>query len=228
MIVKSFLCILTIAISLLSANGQSSNVVNFDLNFDLGEFVTVGGMEYVLTDFKVTSGTSHDLHVGQRFSFAGSNGDFNFKINRHGSTEPASWLWERINFMQSTVVQEATSLNFALEGDLYITLLDFFGSETILIKKVYLFQQNIITANVWYMGGADCLSPVAELTSIRCTGESEDRTVRIRFFLREWSYYMVGDQFEDRSRVARAPAEMVGNKPTLADEGFISARISLE
>ncbi|CAE7296059.1 unnamed protein product [Symbiodinium sp. CCMP2592] len=126
----------------------------------LPNMLTLSGVAFTIRSFRITKGQDPDgnIEVGQKQAFAGSNGDFVFRIGHNRSKEVATWFsYELGRADRCTFFHYPGRLYFAFKGDLEVRVTRSPTSQTHhLIKDVLIAQGHAGLRNNWWFGGKTC------------------------------------------------------------------------
>ncbi|KGO92357.1 hypothetical protein [Flavobacterium subsaxonicum] len=162
----------------------SNNELNF--TFDFNGWTLEGGT-FTVTDFSVSSGQNNDLEKGQVKKFS-SDGSFAFAVDRHGTSEVASWFSDKIANDQNTFNHAPGDLNFAILGDLTFTISSYDipdGQDTYTFNNVMLAQGHSFQSNNWWFGGESATWQGDNTVSCTGQGASSGTEATIYFYRAE-------------------------------------------
>lgn len=143
--------------------------------------------KYVVKDYYIPSAQDPDHHVRigtvAHMEIINDNnrwglGQLNFNLGRKGSTHAANWWKNRVSSDENIYGSEPEKLNFAMKGDLTMTI----GGKTYIFEDFYLAQGHFAFGNNWWIGSKDCNNTSDEIMT--CNGKDENgNRIKIQFNL---------------------------------------------
>ena len=140
--------------------------------------------KYVVKGYYIPSAQDPDHHVkigtvAHMDVFNHSNamvGVLDFVLGRKGSTAVANYWKNRVSSDENIYGVDPDKLNFAMEGDLTMTI----GGKTYIFSDFYLAQGHFLFTNPWWIGSRECNNISEEIMT--CNGKDENgNTVKIQF-----------------------------------------------
>ncbi len=106
---------------------------------------------FTITDFRITDGQDPDGHISKGMVHKW-DGSFAFVIGRKGSSDVASWFSAKIKASETNFGYEPKGLNFALMGNLQLTVKT--GTSTINFDfdNFCFAQGHWLVYNTWWVG----------------------------------------------------------------------------
>ncbi|MEA3491933.1 MAG: hypothetical protein U9R27_08550 [Campylobacterota bacterium] len=139
---------------------------------------------YVVKDYYIPSAQDPDHHVkigtvANMDVYSDEDvrlGYFTFRLGRKGSTNVADWWKHRVDADQNVYGYDPDKLNFAMRGDLTMTI----GGKNYIFSDFYLAQGHFLVTNPWWIGSRECSNIKEEI--VICSGKDENgNRVKIQF-----------------------------------------------
>ncbi len=143
--------------------------------------------KYVVKDYYIPSAQDPDHHIKigtvinmDAFDNSGVRlGMLTFVLGREGSTNVANWWKNRVSSGENIYNDEPGKLNFAMKGDLTITV----SGKTYFFSDFFIGQGHFLLSNNWWIGSREC-SNTGDEYIMTCKGKDESgNTVKFKFTL---------------------------------------------